>query len=92
MAKQDLSDLLALLDNSVSIDDGKVTVKDAARLRATIHRLAEVSALESGAARGWRASWCARSPRKLASYRLRSTNCIWRVAKARYRTPSPSRR
>ena len=40
MAKQDLNDLLALLDNSVSIEDGKVAVKDAARLRATIHRLA----------------------------------------------------
>ena len=52
MAKQDLNDLLALLDNSVSIDNGKVTVKDAARLRATIHRLAEVSALESGARQG----------------------------------------
>jgi hypothetical protein len=37
MAKQDLNDLLALLDHSVSIEDGKVTIKDAARLRATIH-------------------------------------------------------
>ena len=52
MTKQDLQDLLALLDNSVSYKDGEVEVKDAARLRATIHRLAEVSALESGTRQG----------------------------------------
>jgi fructose/tagatose bisphosphate aldolase len=52
MTKQDLQDLLALLDNSVSFKDGEVEVKDAARLRATIHRLAEVSALESGTRQG----------------------------------------
>jgi fructose-bisphosphate aldolase class II len=52
MAKQDLNDLLALLDNSVKLDNGKIIIQDAARLRATIHRLAEVSALESGARQG----------------------------------------
>ena len=52
MAKQDLNDLIALLDNSVKIEAGKVLVQDAARLRATIHRLAEVSALETGARQG----------------------------------------
>lgn len=52
MNKQDLQDLLVLLDNSVQMQDGKVEVRDAARLRATIHRLAEVSAFESGTRQG----------------------------------------
>jgi len=52
MAKQDLNDLLTLLDHSVSAEGGKIVVNDAVRLRATIHRLAEVSALESGARQG----------------------------------------
>ncbi|MCC7130089.1 MAG: class II fructose-bisphosphate aldolase [Anaerolineae bacterium] len=47
-----LPDLLALLDGSVSLQGEAVEVKDAARLRATIHRLAEVSALESGVRQG----------------------------------------
>jgi fructose/tagatose bisphosphate aldolase len=52
MDKQDLLDLLALLDNSVALEGGKVAVKNPVRLRATIHRLAEVSALESGVRQG----------------------------------------
>ncbi len=52
MNKQDLHDLLALLDNSVQVQEGKVDILDAPRLRATIHRLAEVSALESGSRQG----------------------------------------
>jgi fructose/tagatose bisphosphate aldolase len=52
MNKQDLLDLVALLDNSVTFDDGKVELKDAAQLRAAIHRLAEVSALETGSRQG----------------------------------------
>jgi len=47
-----LPDLLALTDGSVNLKDGKLEVRDAAHLRATIHRLAEVSALESGARQG----------------------------------------
>lgn len=43
-----LQDLLALLDNSLEVTNGKAEIKDRARLRATIHRLAEISALESG--------------------------------------------
>lgn len=43
-----LQDLLALLDNSLEVTNGKAEIKDKARLRATIHRLAEISALESG--------------------------------------------
>lgn len=52
MGTNDLNDLLALLDNSVNYDAGEVAVVDPARLRATIHRLAEVSALESGGRQG----------------------------------------
>ncbi len=52
MQKQDFQDLLALLDNSVVLKDGNIEIKDAAQLRATIHRLAEVSALESGDRQG----------------------------------------
>jgi hypothetical protein len=48
MGKTDLTDLLALLDNSINIQDGRAEVTDPSRLRATIHRLAEVSALETG--------------------------------------------
>jgi len=52
MTRQDFQDLLTLLDDSVVVQDGKVEVQDAVRLRATIHRLAEVAALESGARQG----------------------------------------
>lgn len=48
----DLHDLLALLDGSLALEEGEVQVKDPIRLRATIHRLAEVSALESGRRQG----------------------------------------
>lgn len=41
-------DLLALLDHSIEVYENRVSITDAARLRATIHRLAEVSALEGG--------------------------------------------
>jgi len=47
-----LPDILALLDGSVSLQNEAVEVKDATHLRATIHRLAEVSALESGVRQG----------------------------------------
>lgn len=53
MSTQDLQDLLALVDHCIVIEDNKVIIKDAARLQATIHRLAEVSALESGARQGY---------------------------------------
>jgi fructose/tagatose bisphosphate aldolase len=52
MIKTDLQDLLALLDGSLAIEDGNVVVKDENRLRKSIHRLAEVSALEKGARQG----------------------------------------
>jgi fructose-bisphosphate aldolase class II len=49
---QNQADLLALLDGSLTLQDDRAQVQDEARLRATIHRLAEVSALESGARQG----------------------------------------
>lgn len=52
MRSQDLHDLLILLDESVAYKSGSVQILDEIRLRATIHRLAEVSALESGARQG----------------------------------------
>lgn len=52
MGETDLEDLIALLDNSIDINDGEMRIKDASRLRATIHRLAEISALETGRRQG----------------------------------------
>lgn len=43
-----VQDLLSLLDQSIDLSEGKAVILDPVRLRATIHRLAEVSALESG--------------------------------------------
>ncbi len=48
MLEQDMQDLLALLDGSLVVQNGQSQVNDAAQLRATIHRLAEVSTLEKG--------------------------------------------
>jgi fructose/tagatose bisphosphate aldolase len=53
MENTDYSDLLALLDHSVKVDEGRVIVEDPIHLKETIHRLAEVSALESGARQGY---------------------------------------
>jgi len=44
----DLEDILTLMDNSLLIQDGKAVIADKIHLRATIHRLAEVSSLGSG--------------------------------------------
>jgi fructose/tagatose bisphosphate aldolase len=52
MLEQDMQDLLALLDDSLTIKDGQAQVVEPQRLRATIHRLAEVSTLERGARQG----------------------------------------
>ena len=49
---QTQADLLVLLDGSLAIQDDQAQVLDEPRLRATIHRLAEVSALESGIRQG----------------------------------------
>lgn len=52
MTTPELQDLLAELGHSLSISDGKAEVRDAAKLRASIHRLAEISALETGPRQG----------------------------------------
>jgi fructose/tagatose bisphosphate aldolase len=52
MSTTDLQDLLSLLNHSISIVNGKVVVNDQEGLRATIHHLAEVSALETGSRQG----------------------------------------
>lgn len=44
--------LIALVENSINYDDGKVTVLDEAKLRKTIHKLAEASALGKGSEQG----------------------------------------
>jgi fructose/tagatose bisphosphate aldolase len=48
----ELKDLLMLVDDSLMVDGATVTVTDAAKFRATIGKLVEVSALESGARQG----------------------------------------
>ena len=44
-----VNEVLNYLDHSVVISDGTAVINDEARLKATIHRLAEISALETGA-------------------------------------------
>lgn len=46
-------DLLALLDGSVKIEQGVLTIKDPRQLQENIHHLAEISALEKGPRQGW---------------------------------------
>jgi fructose/tagatose bisphosphate aldolase len=53
MASQDISEILKLLDDSLSVTDGKVEIKNPVRLRKTVHKLAEISALETGARQGY---------------------------------------
>jgi hypothetical protein len=52
MNKPQVQELLELLDGSVQLTDGQAVVSDDARMRENIHRLAEVSALESGSRQG----------------------------------------
>jgi len=52
MNVQEMQDVLMLLENSVALTDGKAEIRDPRKLRTTIHKLAEVSALESGARQG----------------------------------------
>jgi fructose-bisphosphate aldolase, class II len=52
MNKPQVQELLELLDGSVQLTDGQAVVSDDARMRENIHRLAEVSALESGPRQG----------------------------------------
>lgn len=48
MNSPELAAVLTELDHSLSLSDGEVTVADEQNLRRTAHRLAEISALETG--------------------------------------------
>ena len=50
--KETMEELLSLLDGSLTVNDGRAEVKDAAKLRTNVHKLAEVAALESGLGKG----------------------------------------
>lgn len=52
MSIKELQDLGALLEGSITVSDDQVEVKDVDKVRANIHRLAEVSVLESGDRQG----------------------------------------
>jgi fructose/tagatose bisphosphate aldolase len=52
MGLQEIHDLLAMVNHSLVITDGKPQVKDIDKLRSNIFRLAEVSALETGIRQG----------------------------------------
>jgi fructose/tagatose bisphosphate aldolase len=52
MTTHEMQSLLAELDGSLAVSNGKAEVKDAAKLRQNIYRLAEASALESGVRQG----------------------------------------
>lgn len=52
MSSAEMDSLLKKLEHSLEFVDGKVKVKDRARLRANIYRLAEASALEKGRLQG----------------------------------------
>ena len=52
MSASEIHDVLALLDHSVKVEEGKVVIIDADKLKKNIYRLAEVSALESGPRQG----------------------------------------
>jgi hypothetical protein len=53
MNKNELQELLGLLDDSVQVADGKAVILDGEKLKANIFRLAEVSALGTGPRQGY---------------------------------------
>ena len=53
MNKNELQELLELLDDSVQVADGKAVILDGEKLKANIFRLAEVSALGTGPRQGY---------------------------------------
>ena len=48
-----LTDVLAMVGNSVTVQGSTVHLKDAEKFRAGVDKLVETSALGSGAAQGW---------------------------------------
>ncbi len=53
MAKSEISKLLDLLESSVASDGTNVIIQNHQRLQENIHKLAEISALGSGAQQGY---------------------------------------
>jgi fructose/tagatose bisphosphate aldolase len=49
----ELNELLSLIENSLGVEGHTVKVTDAAKFRALVGKLVEVSALESGSRQGW---------------------------------------
>ena len=49
----EIKDLLNLVDNSVSYEDGKVLIKDPSVFRSKVHNWVRVSTLDEGSLQGW---------------------------------------
>ncbi len=52
MAGSTIKEILSVLDNSLKIEEGTVKVSDPSKFRQKVHKLAEISALESGEKQG----------------------------------------
>ena len=77
----DLNELLKLVDGSIAIREGRVEVKDAAKLRGGVNRLVQTSALESGKGKVGRDSWFDRRLWSWASSPVPSTSSTWRCGR-----------
>jgi fructose/tagatose bisphosphate aldolase len=53
MSSTSTNNVLDVLEGAVSFEQGKIQIKDGPRLRQNIHKLAEISALETGPRQGW---------------------------------------
>ncbi len=53
MSSKEYQEVLAVLDQSVTIEQGNLKINDPVKLRSKIGKLAEISALESGARQGY---------------------------------------
>jgi fructose/tagatose bisphosphate aldolase len=86
MNRLDVQEILDLLDGSMQLADGKAVIKDDARLREKIYRLAEVSALESGPRQGF-ARYITRLAAEATGTYLASINDLY-LARGRGDIPS----
>jgi fructose/tagatose bisphosphate aldolase len=86
MTKPEMQEIIHLLNGSLQIEDGQPVLKDAARLRENIHRLAEVSALESGPRQGY-ARYLTRLAAQASGIYLASINDLY-MARGRGEVPS----
>ena len=86
MNRPEVQEILDLLDGSVELADGKAVIKDDARFRERIYRLAEVSALESGSRQGL-ARYITRLAAEASGTYLASINNLY-LARGRGEIPS----